>query len=387
MQALRLCRELQERGVDVKVITWGKLWHPKRGECNGVKFTRLRSIVNIVADLPALLKRQKAAAPVKIVYNDKQEVTTTMNSKVWSGMILRYKLVFYNLYIYLYTRRSQFDILHVHMMEWPAFTAVRVGKLLKKQVVIKDSTMNGIFNLLRYPDGVSKQQEVIEYANFVAMTQMIRNNFLKAGISPEKISMIPNGIPVTVPEPKQSWKNKVVFVGNLTQQPAKGIDVLLAAWTTVIESFPSATLTIVGEGDILAYTRHTESLSISGSVSFVGKQQNTKRILQESDVFVLPSRREGMSNALMEAMMCAMPVVVTDVSGSQDLVQNGVSGLIVPPAEIAGLAAAIIRMLSNPAEAITMGKKAYESITTKCDMRKVGNLYYDLYQKILSPHP
>jgi glycosyltransferase involved in cell wall biosynthesis len=385
MQAMKLCRQLLVMGFDVKVITWGKIWHPKKGEYNGVPYTRLRSLINLVSDLPSLLKKKKSSSPTKIDYDDKLEVTTEMNSKVWSGMILRYRLVYLNCLQYLYFKRSSFDILHVHMMEWPSFVAVRLGKKLGKQVLVKDSTMNGIFNLLRYPDGLQKQKEVADYAYFVAMTKMIRNNLLKGSVPEQKITMIPNGIEIFAPSSTtKTWSQKVIFVGNLTQQPAKGIDILMLAWQEVINDFPDVTLQIVGEGDLEAYEKHAETLSIHHAVSFPGKQRNIGQLLMNADIFVLPSRREGMSNALMEAMVRAMPVVVTDVSGNQDLVEHGISGLIVPPANATELASAIKQMLRDPEKAIQMGKNAYRSVSEKCDIKKVAAEYGALYNKILS---
>jgi glycosyltransferase involved in cell wall biosynthesis len=385
MQALKLARHLLELGVDVKIITWGKFWEPGRGEYNGIPYKRVRSIINLPADIPSLFKKKKSTQPTKIVYDDKRENTTEMNSKVWRGMVLRYRLVFLNYLMYLYFRKSSFDLIHVQMMEWPAFVSARIGRILKKPVLIKDSTMNGIFNLLRYPNGAEKQKEVAGYSFFAAMTKVIRENLLKAGVPAEKISLIPNGIEIPPYKPRErEWKGRVVFVGNLTQQPAKGVDILLLAWKTVIKSFPDAHLQIVGQGDVPAYKDYVQQIEINESVTFAGKQTNIDQILSDADIFVLPSRREGMSNALMEAMVRGMPVVVTDISGSQDLVEDGISGIVVPPADINSLANALNRMLADPGKAKEMGKNAYQSIADKCDISKVAKKYFDLYNKILA---
>ena len=227
-----------------------------------------------------------------------------------------------------------------------------------------------------------KQQEIIRYAYCVAMTKIIHANLLKAGVPEYRISDIPNGIEVCpAPVKPGAWNNKVVFVGNLTQQPAKGIDILLLAWKEVMNSFPAASLEIIGQGDLDTYRNFTAEKNITG-VTFSGKQSNIKDRLLNADIFVLPSRREGMSNALMEAMLCALPVVATDVSGSQDLVENNVSGLLVQPGDVIALSEALKYMMSNMELAIEMGKRGYESVTSKCDMRLVTGLYKNLYNKI-----
>jgi glycosyltransferase involved in cell wall biosynthesis len=386
MQAIRLYKKLQEQGIDVKIITWGKLWHKKRGEYAEVPFVRIKSVFNFIIDIPSLFKKEKPKASVettKIVYDDKTEITNRVVSKVWFGMIVRYTVFYFNCLVYLWFRRHQFDIIHAHMMEWPAFIAVRIGKKLKKKVVIKDSTMNGIFNLLRYPDGRKKQEEIIKYAHCVAMTRMIYQSYLSAGVPREKIDVIPNGIEIT-PRPQKdvAWGNTVIFVGNLTQQPAKGVDILLYAWKEVIKSVPNATLNIVGNGDIGSYKKFCISEGIAGSVIFHGKQQNVKALLLGSDIFVLPSRREGMSNALMEAMLCGMPVVATEVSGSEDLIEHNISGILVPVSDIAELAKGLVFMLKNEDDARKMGFNAYQRVVDKCDMNTVARQYIQLYHKI-----
>ena len=386
VQGTKLAASLNAAGIQTKVITWGKLWHRKNGVYEQMPFTRIRSLLNLITDLPSLLVRKKSDAPkaVKIDYDDSREVTNQVTGKVGVAMILRYQLFYFNCLIYLWLRRKQFDIIHVHMMEWPAFVGVRIGKLLNKPVVIKDSTMNGISNILRYPRGAKKQKDIAGYAHCVAMTGMIKENYLKAGVPPDRITTIPNGIQIEPrPDANKVWGQRVIFVGNLTQQPAKGIDILLKAWRTVVEQYSEATLQIVGNGDLHAYRAYVDAKGIGSSVKFMGKQQNVRQLLLDADIFVLPSRREGMSNALMEAMMCSMPVVATDVSGSQDLVTHNESGLLVPSADSGKLAEAIITMLRDPERAVAMGKKAYESVKEKCNIETVALKYIGLYNQIL----
>ena len=75
----------------------------------------------------------------------------------------------------------------------------------------------------------------------------------------------------------------------------------------------------------------TEELEIQGQVFFRGKQENIPAILSETDIFVLPSLSEGMSNVLLEAMACGLPIVATAVGGNSDLISDRHNGLLVPP--------------------------------------------------------
>jgi glycosyltransferase involved in cell wall biosynthesis len=382
IQAIRLCQELNKLGVETEIITYGKIWDSKYGEYNDVPFRRLSSVLDLFTDILSLVKPKQKVPVTKIVYDDSKEKTAEISSKVWMGMRSRYTLFYRNALTYLRRRKNNFDIIHAHMMEWPAFVSVKIGEKLDKAVVVKDSTMNGLFSISRYPNGKEKQQQIIESAHCVAMTKMIHQNLALAGVPENHITDIPNGIIITpLPVKKHKWQNRVIFVGNLTQQPAKGIDILLFAWKEVIKSFPDATLEIAGSGDVASYQKFVSENNITNAF-FVGPQFNIKERLEESDIFVLPSRREGMSNALMEAMLCGLPVVATNVSGSQDLIENEVSGLLVPVADLQKLAAAITRMMSDPQSAMVMGRNGYESIKSKCDIRVVAQKYKDLYTKL-----
>ena len=384
IQAVRLCNQLNKMNIETEIITYGKIWNARRGEYNGVPFRRLSSILDLFTDVLSVFKPKTKKTPTKIVYDDSTEKTAEITSRVWAGMISRYTLFYMNALIYLWFKKKSFDVIHAHMMEWPAFVSVKLGNKLNKAVIIKDSTMNGLFSISRYPNGRKKQQLIIEGAQCVAMTRMIHQNLLRAGVPADKITDIPNGIDVTtMPYRSRKWCNKVIFVGNLTQQPAKGVDILLFAWKEVTGKFPDAILEIAGSGDIEAYRRFVDENNIQ-NVLFSGRQSDTRASLLESDIFVLPSRREGMSNALMEAMVCALPVVATDVSGSQDLIDNGRSGLLVPVGDVNALAQALIKMMSDPENAIEMGKRGYESIKSKCDMAIVAEKYKNLYTKILA---
>ncbi|HLA54311.1 MAG TPA: glycosyltransferase family 4 protein [Flavitalea sp.] len=387
IQGTRLCRQLNAMNVQTRIISWGKFWFKRKGEFRGLSFTRVSTPLDLLIDIPSLFPRKKKAQPssFKIVYDDNKEVTSEVRGKVWVGMILRYNLFYISALIHLWLRKDKFDIIHVHMMEWPAWVGVKLGRRLKKPVVIKDSTMNGIRNILRYPHGLRKQKEIVSYAHFVAMTNAIKKNFLEAGVPDHRVTMIPNGIDVAELMPRdRTWSGSVLFVGNLTQQPAKGIDILLQSWRQVINEHPSASLHIVGEGNLELYRQYCIETGISHAVKFYGKQQVLPSTFYQHDVFVLPSRREGMSNALMEAMMTGMPVVATEVSGSQDLITNGYSGLLVRTGDHKALSGALLNMLNVPQKALEMGQKGYQSVCQKCDMIRVAADYKALYAKILS---
>lgn len=136
----------------------------------------------------------------------------------------------------------------------------------------------------------------------------------------------------------------VLSVGNL--KPIKGHDVLLEA----VARIPGrATLIFVGHDDLGgSLQRYASSRVFDHDIRFVGRQDDVLPWYQSADLFVLPSRNEGLSNALLEAMACGLPVVASDVGGNRDVLEHGRTGLLVPPGDPQRLAGAIARLLGDP---------------------------------------
>lgn len=270
-------------------------------------------------------------------------------------------------------------------MEWVAIVGAALGKIMGKKVLVKDSTMNGLTKIGFMPVGKLFQRLVINNCNFIAMTKEIENNYLKLKVSQNRIYKIPNGvkIPRVV---NQKWENeyKCLFVGNLYQQPAKGVDILLQSWVQVLKEFPESVLDIVGDGDINMYEEVTRKLNINNSVKLWGKQEDTEIFYLNSNLFVLPSRREGMSNALLEAMSYSLPCIATDISGSQDLIEHMCDGIIVPVEDINNLALAIIWVFNNYNQAKQFGEKASKKIRENYSLESISKKYQGLYRNSIA---
>jgi glycosyltransferase involved in cell wall biosynthesis len=123
-------------------------------------------------------------------------------------------------------------------------------------------------------------------------------------------------------------------------------------------------------------------LNLSERFHFPGGVTNLRKHLSAADIFVLPSRSEGFSNAIVEAMAASLPVVATNVGGNAEAVQDGVSGVIVSPEDPDALAAAIVQLLSDPAKAKQMGTEgkrlAAEKFTTEAMMTQITSVYRSL---------
>jgi glycosyltransferase involved in cell wall biosynthesis len=176
----------------------------------------------------------------------------------------------------------------------------------------------------------------------------------------------------------------VATVGNIRR--VKGHDVFIKAAASIAAQFPQVSFNIAG--DVLEPEYFVElqtlirNLNLSDRFHFVGGVKNLREYLSMADIFVLPSRSEGFSNAIVEAMGASLPVVATDVGGNTEAVTDGVSGLIVPSEDPAALAEAITRLLADPSKAQEMGaagkKLASEKFTTDAMMHQITLAYASL---------
>ncbi len=185
----------------------------------------------------------------------------------------------------------------------------------------------------------------------------------KYSFNPKRIITIYNGISCdafTVLSTSQNQKiaRKVIgTVGSL--YPIKNHKLFLDVAKIVIESYvdKSIKFLIIGKGplrkDLFEYA---QKLRIADSVVFAGERKDIPELLKNIDVFVMTSLHEGMSNAIMEAMIAGLPVVTTDVGGNSELVIEKKTGFMFPPNDASGLADKVTWLLNNESEAMQMGE-------------------------------
>jgi glycosyltransferase involved in cell wall biosynthesis len=171
---------------------------------------------------------------------------------------------------------------------------------------------------------------------------------------------------------------------------AKGVDVLLHAWGRMLRD-PSQwrahlkpRLLLVGDG---AYRTQLEriaaGLDIQESVEFLGLRTDVVDLLQQSWGFVMPSRWEGMPNALLEAMACGLPCVATRVSGSEDVITDGVNGLLVEPERPAELAQALYRIMRDTDLAQRLGQAGRATVVQDYQLAAIVEQCLMLYRGLL----
>lgn len=175
---------------------------------------------------------------------------------------------------------------------------------------------------------------------------------------------------------------RVLFVGRLVKH--KNIDCLLRAFATVKRNIPGAVLDIVGDGperDVMEDT--VAGLGLQNSVLFHGERSDVPAFLQACDVFVSTSYREGLSNAIMEAMSYAVPVIASNVGGNSELLEHDRSGMLFPPDDHESLAAMLIELYGDPSKRVMLGTNARHAMMRGHDARHMAAEMERIYERCL----
>jgi glycosyltransferase involved in cell wall biosynthesis len=206
----------------------------------------------------------------------------------------------------------------------------------------------------------------------------------KDRLAPNKVATLYNGLDLgKIPELPSDIRSTIGKVGTSCPlivtvghvRHVKGIDVLLETVPRVLREFPNAIFLIIGRNCEAAYFSQLESriieLEIEANVCFLGETENIMAILRACDIFFLPSRSEGFSNALIEAMACGLPCIATRVGGNAEAIDEGRSGYLFESEDSETAASRIISLLRDPALARKMsgaGREIVEQRFTESQM-------------------
>jgi glycosyltransferase involved in cell wall biosynthesis len=228
---------------------------------------------------------------------------------------------------------------------------------------------------------------------FIAVSNDVEAGILKTiGPVQERITIISNGVDTRryhAPADRSATRCTLGFaedtilytvVGTLKEQ--KGHRYLIEAFGPLISATPHLHLLIVGDGELRgSLESQVRAAGIEGNVHFLGNRNDVPAILAASDVFVLPSLWEGLPMALIEAMASGLPVIATAVSGSQQVVERGRSGILVPPGEVIPLRQAIEALIANPEWARLLGTAARRRIEEAYSAQRQAEEHLVLYHR------
>lgn len=411
-QALMQGRSLRARGIEATILTFHheSAW-AKREEIEGVPVVRVAGSV--------LHNRRQLPRPLQKLF-----YIVAMIIMGWS----------------LWRHRQHFDILHIYHLNFMALPAAFVCWLAHKPMIAAvRSTGSGISThqsllagsldpglpFLRVPGRIKTDNDLEDLerlgrpivhlthtlllrirAVIIVLSSRMKDYPIAHNFPLPDIQLIPNGVDITRFHPLQpqvlgdDYKQPLALPSTSVSTPAtgpkawtvvcvarlnfeKGIDVLLHAWHLVHMEAPQAHLLVVGDGPLLAQLqRMAQELAISDCITFARTQYDIPAQLNRGSIAVLPSRSEGMPNAILEAMACGLPCVATRVSGSEDLIQHGENGLLVDVYDYQAMAQAILTLLRDPQRICLYGQAARLRIEQAYSLDHITDMYVALYQRV-----
>jgi glycosyltransferase involved in cell wall biosynthesis len=264
--------------------------------------------------------------------------------------------------LYKYIKKGCYDIVHTHSSK-----AGLLGRLAARMAGIKHiiHTPHGhIFygyygKLLSYIFILLERWAARFTENIITLTKAGKEEHVKYKISSEdKFVTIHSGLELNSWQPAYTRKEVIeefsisksnTLVGTVARLvPIKGHEFLVKAAPLVLQHYPNTTFLVIGDGPLRKKLENlAQQLNVFDKIVFSGMRKDIPRLLNAIDIFVLPSLNEGMGRVIIEAMALAKPIVAARVGGVPDVVEDGSSGLLVPPADPEALADAICQIMRN----------------------------------------
>ncbi|NIM19425.1 MAG: glycosyltransferase [Candidatus Latescibacteria bacterium] len=287
-------------------------------------------------------------------------------------------------------RRESFDIIHSHSSHahGVAFLAT-VGLRSRPKLLVSRRVDFAVgsnrFSALKYRRGADV---------YLAISTGVRDVLIACGIERERIKLVPSGIDLgkfdrmnetSYLKKEFSLEKAEWIVGNVAAlAPHKSQVDFIEAAAIVDKKMSGIKFLIVGEGELRrSLERKAQEVGMTEKIIFTGFRNDVLEILSTFDCFVLSSRLEGLCTSIMDAQAIGVPVVATNTGGIPDLIEDGETGLLVPPGERVELAQAMIRMLSDPQlreRCVGLAKKKSKQYDYENTVKKT----IEVYREVLS---
>ena len=295
---------------------------------------------------------------------------------------------------YLIKYRMNFSLIHTFQIGYTSSFSILLAKFLRKPSVIKLACSGCGGDIQRARKTLYGKMFLFmakKTSRIITLSSTIERELIEEKIDPSKIKLVHNGVDLVrfkEIEGKSQLRKKlgipdkksIIYTGRLVYQ--KGIDVLIRSFSK-LNGEADCQLIIIGDGpereNIVRLIDHHQ---LSKSIILIDEVDAVASYLNAADVFVLPSRFEGLSNSLLEAMACGLPVISTRVGGSVDTIENGIDGLLVDVDNEEQLSQAISKVLNNFSLAASLGENARKTIEASYDLNKVADKYLELYKKL-----
>ncbi len=293
-------------------------------------------------------------------------------------------------------KKEEIDLLHAHIWN-PA--SCRFAYMLGAKIPLV-TTEHDPFRLPTFKN-FFKKRSLDKVKKIIAISQ--NNKKLLSDLYPKqahKIELIHNGIDTTwwqsqllrITEDDIKSTKKEVFgakedtfivtcIAELHER--KGQKYLLQAIPEIVADFPNTKVVLIGDGPNRGnLEKLIKKLKIERHAILLGKKKRIPRLLKSSNIFCLPSRREGFGLVNLEAMMIPLPIIASEVGGIPEIIKN--NGILVAPEDSKELAKALKKLISNPKLRIQMAEAGYQRVHSHFNAKKMAEEYEKVYSEIFS---
>jgi glycosyltransferase involved in cell wall biosynthesis len=293
-----------------------------------------------------------------------------------------------------FLRHNRFDVAHMHDL-WSNLLGIPAARLARVPVII--SSRRDLGHLAWY---TPRRRKILRHLQSLSSAVLVNSGEIREqlvredGFDPESIRIIHNGIDLDRFKNIRSERNRlfpglqdcklVVNVANM-HSDIKGQPLLINAAREVCANFPQARFVLIGDGTRrTAFESMAADLGLKQNFLFLGQRHDVADLLTCCDIAVLPSQAEGFPNALLEYMAAGLPAIATDVGGSCEVVEHGVSGLLTAPGDPNALAKSILYLLQNPAAALELARVGRERVQRDFSFEQMIANVDAMYTELLS---
>ena len=288
-------------------------------------------------------------------------------------------------------RLHESDILHCHSASLQTVGAGIAGFLADVPVLCKAATGDKRSDLGKIEETGVSGLLVAWLARFVigtwvATTSAVGDALICAGVKPDKIMNIPNGAKLSINPNVQAKVGGVkhfLYLGRLSKNSQRDIPTVISAFDRLAAAHKDIELAIVGGGDLYDITRCQIDACQARERIFLPGFDKPEPWLFWADCFVLPSRREGLSNALLEAMAAGLPCIANDILPNREVLADGKAGVLVPVGDEDRLFEAMLSMVDDADHALAMRVAALIRVESHYSIEAVAASYMSLYTELI----
>ena len=349
----------------------------------GCALRDLGAAAMIACPTPSLLAERAAAEGLTVIPISKAGLINRPAVKMLAGMF----------------QSGQLDIVHANNGRTSLASAMAVRRACKGRFVATQHFLDpehvshtGLKSVIFH----AAHRWVSRYmAHCVAISEAARAGVLKRGEAPEqKVTTILNGIrpldphqfasPAEIRAGLEIDLDTPLIVCAARLEKEKDVRSLIAAMTEVKTAFPEVRCVVAGQGAQHAIlTAQIAEAGLQDTVQLLGFRTDAQALIQAGDIFVLPSLAEPFGLVILEAMALGRPVIATDAGGPPEIIENGETGLLVPPSDPPALAAAIRRLLTDRKATEAMGRRGRERFEARFTAARMAQDMLELYRRIL----